>query len=224
MGLIEEEISDPLITGVRPGRRNNTKSIRFGRGTESQKKSIRRSPEVMVKISGFTKGGDHLKAHMAYISRKGKVEIEDEEGAIFSDEESIRNLGKQWQKEIDEGNPPKANRRDAVRIVLSMPPGTDPMALKRAVRQFAQETFENHAYVFALHTDEEHPHVHLTVQMRGFDGERLNPRKKDLQEWRESFAACLLNQGVDCVATPWTSRERQPRREKANARDDSFNL
>jgi len=53
-----------------------------------------------------------------------------------------------------------------------------------------------------MHTDEQHPHVHLTVQMRGFSGERLNPRKADLQRWRETFAECLLDEGIDCVATP----------------------
>lgn len=228
MDLIEDEHSGPLINGSRPGRRNKTSPIRMGRKSEIPRTSVRRSPEVLVKISGFTKGGDHLKAHMAYVSRKGKVAIEDEEGNVFCDLDAIKGLAKKWQDEIDEGNAPKTNRRDAVRIVLSMPPGTDPMALKRAVRQFSLETFANHAFVFALHTDEEHPHVHLTVQMRGFSGERLNPRKNDLQSWRESFATCLLNEGVDCVATPRSSRplerENQKAKEKTQPKEESLSL
>ncbi|MEJ6788151.1 hypothetical protein BrevBR_01255 [Brevundimonas sp. BR2-1] len=43
-------------------------------------------------------------------------------------------------------------------------------------------------HVFALHDEGRHPHVHLTVRRLGRDGERLNPRKADLQAWREGFA------------------------------------
>ena len=218
MGIIEDERSSALVSGVRAGRTNKTRSLRSRSEYESFRPSVKRSPEVLVKISGFTKGGFHLKAHMSYVSRKGNINIEDEEGSIFRDLDSIQSMAKAWQREIDEGNPPKTNRRDAVRMVLSMPPGTDPMALKKAVRQFAKETFDNHAYVFALHTDEKHPHVHLTVQMRGFDGERLNPRKKDLQNWREALAACLLDEGVDCVATPRASRTRGYERERTTSK------
>ncbi len=60
--------------------------------------------------------------------------------------------------------------------------------------------------VFALHTDEPHPHVHLTVKMTGFDGKRLNPRKADLRNWREEFALAMRDQGVDAEATPRPSR------------------
>ncbi len=181
----------------------------------------RGSPEVIVKISGFTKGGDHLKVHMTYISRNGKIDLEDENGAIHGGAAEVNSLWGAWTQTISQSSPPKANRRDTVRIVLSMPPGTDPEALKKAVRSFASREFENHAYVFALHTDEAHPHAHLTVQMRGFGGDRLNPRKADLQQWRESFADALLSEGVDCVATPRTARNRNRGQSQARRHVDA---
>ena len=46
-----------------------------------------------------------------------------------------------------------------------------------------------------------HPHVHLTVKAAGFDGTRLNPRKPDLQRWREGFAEALREHGIDATAT-----------------------
>ena len=93
-------------------------------------------------------------------------------------------------------------------MVLSMREGTDPESVKRAVREFGKKTFgENYEYVFALHIDEPHPHCHIAVKCLGFDGMRLNPRKADLQEWRESFAEELCAQGVDeAEATPRRSR------------------
>ncbi|MBM7072426.1 relaxase/mobilization nuclease domain-containing protein [Shewanella sp. 202IG2-18] len=60
---------------------------------------------------------------------------------------------------------------------------------KKAVRSFAKNTLtENHQYVFALHTDTDSPHVHLTVKNLGFDGKRLHVRKGLPQVWREQFA------------------------------------
>ena len=209
MDLIEQEFAQPLISGVRKGRKNNnTLNLRIGRARETAARVSRRSPEVMVKISGFTKGAGHLKAHMNYISRNGKVDVEDQYGSVFRGKEDVEDLWASWDEEISQGNKEKANRRDTVKIILSMPPGTDPDALKAAVRKFAAAEFEHHAYLFAMHTDEKHPHVHLTVQMRGFNGERLNPRKADLQRWRETFADRLLKEGIDCVATPRTSRNK----------------
>lgn len=41
------------------------------------------TPEVVVKISSFGKGGEHAKAHLAYISRNAKLEMENERGEIF---------------------------------------------------------------------------------------------------------------------------------------------
>ena len=40
----------------------------------------------------------------------------------------------------------------------------------------------------------------------GRDGERLNPRKADLQLWRETFAAALRDRGVEAEATPRRAR------------------
>ena len=44
--------------------------------------------------------------------------------------------------------------------------------------------------VFALHTDTDNPHVHVCIKMASIKkrSKRLNPRKNDLQRWREGFA------------------------------------
>ncbi len=40
----------------------------------------RRVPEVMVKITGRTRDGGHLKSHLAYIGRNGKLPLEGTDG------------------------------------------------------------------------------------------------------------------------------------------------
>lgn len=216
MGLIEEEFSKPLLSGLSKGKRNKTRNLKIGIHREKAVRVARGSPEVVVKISGFTKGSDHLKAHMTYISRNGKIDLEDQNGATYEGLSEMNSLWSDWDQTLSQSSPARGNRRDAIKMILSMPPGTDPKALKNAVRSFAQSEFDNHQYLFALHTDEAHPHVHITVQLRGFDGQRLNPRKADLHRWREQFAHSLLNEGVDCVATPRTARNQS--RGKSQAR------
>jgi hypothetical protein len=149
-----------------------------------------------------------IRAHLDYISRNGKLSLEDQDGERHLGREDLSWLGYSWQS----GGVPiteVSTRREALNIVLSMPAGTDAQALKRAVRDFAVTEFAGHQYVMALHTPESdpshsasaQPHVHLCVKMAGDDGRRLNPRKQDLQRWREGFAQRLREQGIDAAAS-----------------------
>lgn len=162
------------------------------------------APEVMVKITGNAKGADHVQSHLDYISRNGKLELEDERGDVIKGKDEVRALAKEWSQ--DQGKRRK-NTRDTTNIVMSMPAGTEPRDVKNAARAFAKRQFgQNHQYVMALHTDTESPHVHLTVKSLGYDGRRLNVKKGDPQKWREAFAAELERRGVEAEATPRATR------------------
>ncbi|WP_313388082.1 relaxase/mobilization nuclease domain-containing protein [Achromobacter aegrifaciens] len=168
--------------------------------------TTRKAPEVMVKISGGGKGMAQVKAHLDYISRNGLVELENEDGEIILGREAVQDVRDEW-KSGQYGLPDNGSRRETFNIVLSMPPGTDRRAVNDAIRAFAKAEFgDNHAYVFAIHDDEAHPHGHLCVKALGLDGSRLNPRKADLQRWRERFAEALREQGIEANATPRRAR------------------
>lgn len=175
----------------------------------------RRVPEVMIKITGRTRDGDHLQRHLDYISRNGKLVLEGPDGERLEGRAAVRTLGEDWAAElaVEPGR-----RRDApvsLSVVLSMSAGTDPLRVRDSARAFAMASFgDRFPWVFALHTDDRHPHVHLTVRMLGRDGERLNPRKADLQAWREGFARALRARGVEAEATPRRARGvvRKPER------------
>jgi type IV secretory pathway VirD2 relaxase len=168
---------------------------------------VRRAPEVMVKITGRTKSVAHLKSHLAYITRNGELDGETEQGATLAGRSGLKDLQQRWE---DDAGLDDKRRRDAslsVNIILSMPAGTDAVAVKDSARAFAIETFGyNHDYVFVQHLDDKHPHVHLTVRSLGHDGKRLNPRKADLQAWRERFAGELRLRGIAAEATPRRTR------------------
>lgn len=204
MPLIEQELAE-AFSGAVKRKVNKTQKLRAS-ARRTAKRVVTNSAEVMVKITGFGKGGGHVKAHLHYISRKGEVELENDRGEVFSGKAEVNDFFKGWEDDFSRGRRHQ-NQRDTLHMVLSMPESTDPDAVRDAVRGFAKETFgQNHEYVFALHTDEPHPHCHLTVKMQGVDGGRLNPRKADLQAWREGFAENLLKLGVDASATPRPSR------------------
>lgn len=166
--------------------------------------TVRKTPEVMVKISGGGKDLRSIKAHLDYISRNGEVELEDEQGRIHSGMEEVRAVRDDWR---GAGIPAeRGTRKEAFNIILSMPPGTDRASVRAAASEFAKQLFSGHQYVFAEHADEKHPHVHLVVRAVDVDGVRLNPRKAELQRWREVFADKLKDQGIEANATPRTIR------------------
>ena len=53
--------------------------------------------------------------------------------------------------------------------------------------------------------------MHLTVKAVSFEGIRLNPRKPDLQRWREGFAEALREHGIDASTTSRLHRPTQER-------------
>lgn len=168
-------------------------------------RTLKRTPEVMVKITNkasSAQGMGAVRRHLRYISRNGQVELEDQNGDRISGIDAVRDLVRTWQLG-GWGLPETSTRREVFNILLSMPPGTNRQAVRDAARDFAALEFgDGRAYVFAAHDDEAHPHIHLSVQVRGPDGRRLNPRKQDLRRWRERFAEQLRANGVEANATP----------------------
>ncbi len=159
-----------------------------------------RAPQVMVKVTGGGRGMAAIAAHFRYISKSGQRTIEDDRGVEDEGKEALHDLVDQWRyggSFIDEVSP----RREAFNIMLSMPHGTDPQVVKGAAREFAQVELAGHRWVMVLHDHQANPHVHLSVRAESIAGPRLNPRKADLQRWRETFAEKLRDRGIQAEAT-----------------------
>ncbi len=175
--------------------------------------TVRRAPQVMVKVTGGGRGMTAIAAHLRYISRGGRLDIEDDRGAIERGKDSLHEIERQWRvggARIDAVSP----RREAFNIMLSMPRGTDPLTVQRAAREFARIEFADHRYVMVLHDHQANPHVHLSVKAASKQGKRLNPRKADLQRWRETFAERLREWGIDAEASPQITRGGSRRTER----------
>ena len=179
--------------------------------TEQITLTARRTPEVMVKV--LTRGGQDLKAirgHLSYLNRGGELDIETDDGERLKGEGVESDLVSDWDLELEEDRrrsklgpredraPPKMVQK----LLFSMPPGTPPQKVLKAVKNFAREEFAlQHRYVMVLHTDEPHPHVHMLVKAMSEQGQRLNIRKATLRQWRADFARQLRALGVPANAT-----------------------
>lgn len=203
---------EPLLDIVSYGRGGPRENA--GRLTPAQIEQIRRTvqrvPEVVVKV--LPRASNDLKAagkHLDYISRYGKLELETDDG-----ERVHGKIGKalleEWDVDIDDvrrqgelaatkgRKPPKLIHK----LMFSMPPGTPPDKVLAAVRNFAREEFwSQHRFALVLHTDEDHPHVHLVLKAVSEQGVRLNITKATLRHWRSEFARNLRLLDVPANAT-----------------------
>jgi Relaxase/Mobilisation nuclease domain len=183
---------------------------------------VRRVPQVMVKVTGGGRGMKAIAAHFRYISKNGRLEIEDERGQTMRGKDSLRELTEDWRfggSLIED----VSHRREAFNIMLSMPRGTDPPSVQWAAREFAKIELADHKFVMVLHDHQANPHVHISVRAESKHGKRLNPRKSDLHRWRETFAEKLRERGIDAEATRQATRgatRNHPELWRVKAADD----
>jgi relaxase-like protein len=189
-------------------------------------RTVRGTPEVMVKVTGGGTTRRGVAAHVSYIGRDGELEIETDEGERIQGSEAQRDLLQDWHLDLTpgqyrrqrNGEPPKRPVRLVYNIVLSMPAPT-PEKVLAAARSFAREKFAlKHRYALVLHTDQKHPHVHIVVKAEAIDGRRLHIDKPMLRAWREDFAQMMRDQAVGANATPSVYRGRN----KSMKKDASY--
>jgi hypothetical protein len=209
--LVDLRDQHPLLDIVSYGRRAPGNGRTFAPAERDYiARTVNGAPEVMIKVSGGGKSAGAVAAHFRYIDRRGELEIETDDGERLSGKGAERVLLEYWGLATDEresrspysGTPGRRSVKLVHNIVFSMPVGTPPEKLLAAVKNFAQEKFAlEHRYAMVLHTDHDHPHVHLVLKAISERGERLNIRKATLREWRRDFAAELRKQGIPANAT-----------------------
>ena len=164
----------------------------------------------MVKV--LPRASNDLKAagqHLDYITRYGQLPLETDDGDRLEDQDG-KTVLEGWDVDIDDlrrqatltatkgRKPPKLVHK----LMFSMPAGTPSDKVLGAVRNFAREEFwGQHRYAFVLHTDEDHPHVHLVLKAVSEQGVRLNIKKVTLRYWRSEFARHLRELSVPANAT-----------------------
>jgi len=171
--------------------------------------TVHRAPEVMVKVSGGARTLSGVERHLAYIGRNGELSLGIDANGKAAGKGFERGVVRDWNLDVDalqnhtrNSAPPRKSPKLVHNIIFSMPPGTSPSAVWKAVRKLAlNEWALQHRYAMALHTDHDHPHVHVVLKAVSERGVRLNIRKATLRAWRSQFAANLRQLSVDANAT-----------------------
>jgi hypothetical protein len=171
----------------------------------------KRTRQVMVKI---TPGKNHtlraVRKHLQYIGEDGQGVVHDQDGNEFKGKDAIEQLAWKWEHTGPQ-MPDETDKRLMFNIMFSMPEGTDERAVYAAVKATCEAEFAGHQWAMGQHFDEPQVHCHVAVKAEGMDGVRLNPRKADLQRWRERFAHELRSRGIEAEATKRATRLHQQR-------------
>lgn len=184
------------------------KSSGFGSNISS-KKTITKQSEVVVKITGASRNFEALKAHLRYISRKGKLELETSTSNKYQGKESLSaladdfNVGSEIPTEDYIRDNSFKEQREALHFVFSMRDieYANPRQIKESAMQTISELYPNNFYAIAYHGDTDNPHCHLILKVEDINGKRINPKKKDLALIRSKFAENLRERGVEAKAT-----------------------
>ena len=92
-------------------------------------------------------------------------------------------LAKSWERGMR-----SQGRRDFAHVILSAKAGTDKEAFMDAARATLAKEFEGHEYVFVMHTNRQHIHVHAAVRLTNAEGKKIDPRIADFSRWRSTLA------------------------------------
>ena len=202
---------EPLLDLRSFARRGPGGRVRFSPAQVEQiARTVSRGREVVVKVTKGATSTAGAIAHLRYIDRNGELEIETDEGEHLKGKGIEKDIIADWDLDSAKAQARGPYRGKAGRkpgrlvhnVILSMPKGTPPEKLLLASRDFAREEFAlKHRYVLTLHTDQDHPHVHLVIKAVGEDRKRLNIRRATLREWRGLFAQHLRAHGIAANAT-----------------------
>jgi hypothetical protein len=218
-----------------PGRRDHLTPAQI----QQIARTASRTPEVMVKV--LPRGANDLGAvrrHLDYIGRKGNVDLETDDGQTLRGAHLGTDLAEDWDLELGAhrsradlvSRPRQQAPRLVHKLMFSMPAGTPPNKVLKAVQNFFREEFAlKHRYAMALHTDEPHPHVHVVMKAVSEQGVRLHIRKETLRHWRAEFARHLRALGVPANATQrYVRGETTPRKPdgiyRASVRGESAHM
>ena len=171
--------------------------------------TARRTPEVMVKVSGGATSSQGALAHLAYIDRRGQLEIETDQGEVVQGKEAKDALVDDWDLDLlaaESRSPyrasPVASRRSSFttsccrcrRARRREATGSEPRVCPGGIRTQAP-----------LRDGSAHGPGSPARPSRGQGsqrgGRRLNIRKATLRGWRRQFAAHLRAHGIAANAT-----------------------
>jgi len=169
--------------------------------------------ETRVEMHGFSHGVEGVARALGQLQKGGHAIIAvrmDGSGAFVGQHEvgggrSILDEARDWKRDLR-----SQQRRDVAHIVLSAKPGTPKEAFVGAARAMLASEFAGHRFLFTLHEDRNHLHVHAVVKMVSETGRRLHPKIEDLRRWRAVLAQEARERNIPMDAVSRFERANPP--------------
>ncbi|OLP54646.1 hypothetical protein BJF92_08815 [Rhizobium rhizosphaerae] len=170
--------------------------------------------EARVDVHGFSHGVEGVARGLGQLQKDGRHPIiavrMDKAGAFVAQHEvggerSIADEARDWKQDLR-----SQQRRDVAHIVLSAKPGTAKEAFVGAARAMLASEFSGHRFLFTLHEDRNHLHVHAVVKMVSETGKRLHPKIEDLRRWRAVLAHEARERNIPMDAVSRFERANPP--------------
>ncbi|OLP62709.1 hypothetical protein BJF93_00975 [Xaviernesmea oryzae] len=170
---------------------------------------------VVIQLHAFDHGVEGVARSLRQLNRTSQSIVTviglDKAGAFGADRrlpsenDAVLEEAKAWKRDLR-----SQERRDVAHIVLSAKPGTPKDAFVGAARAMLAREFADHRYLFALHEDRKHLHIHAVVKMRAESGQRLHPKIEDLRRWRVVLAAEARERNIPMDAVSRFERANPP--------------
>jgi len=128
----------------------------------------------------------------------------DDRGKAIANVADVRNAAREWGPSLR-----SQSVRDTMHLIVSAKAGTDIEAFRHAARNFLQDIFADHKFMFGVHVDkaaEGHIHAHAVIAVKNEDGQKIHPGRETFGEWRRAYAEHAQAEGLKIVAT--SARER----------------
>jgi hypothetical protein len=173
---------------------------------------------IAIRAATFHHGEPETLKALARLGHGGERAITTDNGLVLRSQDERLALAQGWRRFMA-----SRQTRDTMHLIVSSRPGTERAAFLAATRSWLKDTFGRHEYLFTVHDNTAHTHVHALIVIRTRDRyERLKTSPAVLQAWRERFAERAREQGIAMFAerrlaqgqarpTSWRARDRAER-------------
>lgn len=198
--LVESNDGDPMGKTIARARferiSQNLISARIAEATDIPAEAISLWPD------GTSHGREGVIYRLNRLNAKGPAR--DDRGQLIANPADVKKAAREWGRSLR-----SQSARDTMHLILSAKAGTNSEALTRAARNFLQDRFADHKFMFGLHTDKEadgHIHVHAVIAVKSESGRKIHPGRDTFDDWRKAYAEHAQAEGLKIVAT--AARER----------------
>jgi type IV secretion system T-DNA border endonuclease VirD2 len=198
---------------------------------EPLRSAPREAPQAVVRVvpKGGARTAAQICAQWKYLAKKGEVSLQRSERHLggFLPQHLLKELAQSWAVQTGSWAPgdklAEGGRELTTHIVVSFPVGSDLDRAFAAGRAWAEEMFGSGKYgghfdyLTACHSDRPHPHVHLILNRRAFEGHWLKISRRhehlNYNKFRATLVAVANLHGIGLQASSRAERgliERPP--------------